>query len=101
MRDHNKLGAFELTDVVLSLKIVIAYRLNNLSNKYRLEGDFVSALNCADSAYIASQAIDRAEGMAASKYRSAQTHLTKGDYRKAIVDGKEALSIFRKAGILR
>ncbi|MDX2361142.1 MAG: SpoIIE family protein phosphatase [Crocinitomicaceae bacterium] len=82
-------------------KVMFSSTLNNLSNKYRIAGDYVSALNCADSAYIASEAIGREEGMAASMYRSAQAYLAKGDFDQAIIDGKESLRIFKSAGILR
>ena len=74
---------------------------NNLSLRLRFLGRLDEAIDCADSAYIASSSAGRLEGMAASRYRSAEAYYFKNEFKKSIKYGKEALSTFQRAGILR
>ncbi len=74
---------------------------NNMSLRYRAINELDKALSYADSAYIASFETDRLEGMAAARYRAAEAYYFKGEFKKSVKYGKEALAIFQKAGILR
>ena len=82
-------------------KVFFSSVLNNLSARYLREGDFKTAIDCADSAYSVSQTINRKEGMAASRYRSAEAYFFNEEFNKSIIYAKEALSLFKSAGILR
>jgi tetratricopeptide (TPR) repeat protein len=74
---------------------------NNMSLRLRSIGHLDQAIECADSAYIASEETNRLEGMAAARYRAAEAYYFKNEFKKSIKYGKEALTIFQQAGILR
>ncbi len=74
---------------------------NNMSLRLRSIGNFNEAIVYADKAYVLSKEIGRVEGMAAAKYRAAEAYLLKKEYKKAVENSKEALDLFKKAGIIR